>query len=89
MQYGSFKSPFATINSLSEHYLEFESFILLVQTKKVITMNYDSSTSSLKTWRGVRLDLIFSMRDIYINSNFNSLTKFTSSRSTEFKDILP
>ena len=29
------------------------------------------------------------MRDIYINSNLNSLSKFTSSRSTEFKDILP
>ena len=37
----------------------------------------------------MRLDLIFSMRDIYINSNLNPLTKFTSSsRSTEFKDIL-
>ena len=30
------------------------------------------------------------MRDIYINSNMNALTKLTSSsRSTEFKDILP
>ena len=30
------------------------------------------------------------MRDIYINSDLNPLTKFTSSsRSTEFKDILP
>ena len=30
------------------------------------------------------------MRDIYINSNLNPLTKFTSSsRSTEFKDIIP
>ena len=38
----------------------------------------------------MRLDLIFSMRDIYINSNLNPLTKFTSSsRSTEFKDALP
>ena len=38
----------------------------------------------------MRLDLIFSMRDIYINSNLNALTKFTSSsRSTKFKDILP
>ena len=37
----------------------------------------------------VRLDLIFSMRDIYIISNLNPLTKFTnSSRSMEFKDIL-
>ena len=38
----------------------------------------------------MRLDLIFYMRDIYINSNLNTLTKFTSSsRSTTFKDILP
>ena len=29
------------------------------------------------------------MRDIYIYSNLNTLTKFTSSRSTTFKDILP
>ena len=30
------------------------------------------------------------MRDIYINSDLNSLTKFTrSKRSTEFKDMLP
>ena len=34
------------------------------------------------------LDLVFSMRDIYINFNLNPLTKFTSSsRSTKFKDI--
>ena len=38
----------------------------------------------------MRLDLIFSMRDIYINSNLNPLTKFTSSsRSTDFKDFNP
>ena len=37
----------------------------------------------------MRLDLILRMRDIYINSNLNLLTKFfTSSRSTVFKDIL-
>ena len=37
----------------------------------------------------MRLDLIFSMRDIYINSNLNPLTKLTSSsRSTKLKDIL-
>ena len=36
-----------------------------------------------------RFDLILTMRDIYINSNLNLLTKLTSSsRSTEFKDIL-
>ena len=63
-------------------------FILLLQTKKVISMNYGSSTSSWKPWRWVRLDLIFPMRDIYINSNLN--TEFTkSSRSSKFKYILP
>ena len=36
------------------------------------------------------LDLIFSMRGIYVSSNPNSLTEFTSSsRSTEFKDFPP
>ena len=54
--------------------------------KKVISMNYGSSTTCWKPWRWVRL----SMRDKYTNSNLNPLTKFTSSsRSTEFKDILP
>ena len=38
----------------------------------------------------IRLDLILTMRDIYINSNPNPPTKFpSSSRSTEFKDIFP
>ena len=49
-------------------------------------MNYGSSRSSWKPWRWVRLDLILSMRDIYINSNLNPLTNFiSSSRSTDFK----
>ena len=33
-KFGSFKSPFATITSLSELYFRFRRFILLVQTKK-------------------------------------------------------
>ena len=38
----------------------------------------------------MRLDLILMIGDIYINSNLNPLTKFTSSsRSTKSKDILP
>ena len=33
---------------------------------------------------------MLTVRDIYINPNLNLLTKYTSSsRSTEFKDILP
>ena len=86
---GSFKNPFATITSLSELYLRIRRFFSLVQTKKVISMNYGSSTSNWKPWRWVRLDLIFSMRDMYINSNLSPLVKLTSSsRSTKFKDIL-
>ena len=58
--------------------------------KRVISMNYGSCTSSWKPWRWVRLDLILSMKDIYISSNLKPLTKLTnSSRSTEFKDIIP
>ena len=57
--------------------------------KNPFSMNYRSSTSSWKQWRWVKIDLILSMRDIYINSNLNPLTKLTSSRNTEFKDILP
>ena len=86
MKVWQLQNSFPTITSLSELYLRIRRFFLLVQTKKV---NYDNSTSSWKPWRWMKLDLIFSMRDIYINSNLNPLTKFTcSSRSTEFKDIL-
>ena len=56
--------------------------------KKLISMNYGSCTSSWKPWRWLRLDLILTMRDIYINCNVNPLTKFSSnSRSTKLKDI--
>ena len=89
-KFGSLKNHFGTINNLSELYFRIRRFILLVQTKKVISVNYGSSTSSRKPWRWMRLDLIFSMKDIYINSNLNPLTKFTSSsRSTKLKDALP
>ena len=56
--------------------------------KKVISLNYGNSRSNIKPWRWVRLDLLLTMRDIYINSNLNQLTKFTS-RGTEFKDVFP
>ena len=89
-KFGSFKNPFAVITSLSELYFRFRRFILLVQMKKVISINYGSSTSCWKPWAWVRLDLILLMKDIYIDSNLNPLTKFTSSiRSTELKEILP
>ena len=88
MQVWQLQEPFPTVSSLSELSFRFR-FILLVQTKKVISMNYDSSTNSWKPCRWMRLDLILTMR-IYLNSKLNLLTKFTSnSRSTKFKDILP
>ena len=87
-KFGSFKNPFAIITNLPLLFFRFRRFILLVQMKKVISMNYGSSTSSWKLWRWVRLDVIFMMRDIYINSNLNPLTKFSCSRSTEFKEAL-
>ena len=63
--------------------------ILLVQTKKVIYMNYGSSTRCWKPRGWVKLDLILTLRNIYIDSNLNPFTKFTSSsRSTKFKDIV-
>ena len=79
-KFGSFKNPFATITNLSEFYFRFTIFNLLVQTKKVISMNYVTSTSSWKPWQWVRLDLTFTMRDIYIKSKLNPLTNFTSYR---------
>ena len=89
-KFGSFKNPFPTITSLSEFYFRFRGFILLVKTRKVISVNYGSNTSSWKPRGWVKLDLILMTGDIYINSNLNPLTKFTSSsRGTKFKDILP
>ena len=82
--------PFAMITSLSGIYFRSRRFILLVKMKKVISMSYGSSISSSKPWRWVRLEMIFSVRDMYINSNLDPLIKFTSrSRSTKLKDILP
>ena len=46
-----------------------------------ISMNYGSGTTSLKPWRWMRLDLILMMKDIYINFNMNSLTKFSNGTS--------
>ena len=89
-KFSSFKNPHATITRLSKLSFRFMWFILLVQMKRVISMNYGSSTGGWKKWRSVRLDLVLTMRDIYINSNLKPPMKFTSnSRNTEFKDILP
>ena len=86
----SFNNHFVTLfTNLFKIYLRFRIFILLIQTKKVISVNYGSNTCSWKRWRWVRLDQILLMRDIYINSNLNSLAQLiSSSRSTELKDVL-
>ena len=73
-KFGRFKNPFAAITSLSELSFRIRTFILLVQSKKVISMNYGNSTSSWKPWRWVRLELIFSMKDICITCNLNRST---------------
>ena len=76
-KFGSFKNPFDS-----------EDLFCWCKQKKVISMNYGSSTRSWKWWRWIRLDLILMISDIYINSNLTPLTKFTSSsRSTEFKAL--
>ena len=62
--------------------LDLENLFCWCKQKKVISMNYDSSTRSWKPWRWVSFDLILMMRDIYIIFSLNPLTKFTSSRST-------
>ena len=60
-----------TITSIGELYFRFRKFIMLVRTKKVISMNCGSCTCSCKPW--VRLKLIFAITDIYISSNLKPL----------------
>ena len=87
-KFGSFKKSFTMIASLSELYCRFRRFG--TNKKSDCYELHGSSKSSWKPWRWVRLEQIFTIRDIYINSNTNLITKFTSSsRSTKFKDILP
>ena len=65
--------------------------IYSVSTNKrgVGSMSFSSSTSSWKPQIWVRLDLVFTVNDIYSNSNPNQLTKVSSSyKSTKFKDSL-
>ena len=85
---GSVKNPFATITIWTLFWIQ--KIYSVGRNKIVIFMNFGSSTSSWTPWRWVRLDLILMMRNIYINSNLNSVIKFTSSsRSTLFKYMLP
>ena len=86
-QFSSFKNPFAMITSLSKLSLRSRRFILLVQMKKVFSINYGSSTSSLKPWRWC--DFTYLWWHTYIHEfHPETILKFTnSSRSTKFKDI--
>ena len=45
-KFGIFKNPFASITSLSELYFRIRRFILLAETKKVISVNYGRSTAA-------------------------------------------
>ena len=94
IKFGSFKNPFATITSLSELYFRFRRLILLVQTWKVVFINYGSSTSCWKPWRWARLDdiscilhLIYIYLDeIYI---YRSIPTWTHSQnSLEAAEVL-
>ena len=69
--------------------LDSEDLFCWYKSKKMICTSYNSSKSSWKPWSEAGWYLQWGTY-IYINSNLNPLTKFTSnSRSTEFKDILP
>ena len=64
-KFDTFNNPF----EISALHFRCRRFILLVQTKEVISVSYGSSRRSWKPWRRMRLDLMFTMRDIYINFN--------------------
>ena len=85
-KFSKFVNHLATITSLSELSLRFRWFILLVQIKKVISMNFDISTSSWKVWRRVTFHSILQMRIYWKKSLLKKTTG--SSRTTDFKDIL-
>ena len=59
-------------------YFRFRRFIIATHQKSDFHELWQH-TSTCKPWRWVRLDLIFTMRDIYINSNLKILTKFIRS----------
>ena len=83
--FSCFKNPFSMIASWSELHCRCRKFIPSVQTKKVISVHYNSSTNSWKPRRCTRYNLIFTVRDIYINFNLDPLT--WNSKSTKLKDI--
>ena len=87
--FSSFNNLFAVITRLSDLGLSQRRFTLLIKMKDVISKSNGSSKSTWKPWRWMRHDLIFMVRDVYINSNNNPVTKLISiSRSIQLKDIL-
>ena len=95
-KFGSFKTFLWQLLACLNFTLDSEYPFTWYKKKKIssssfflVSTNYASSTRSWNTWSWMKLDLIFTLRDIFINSSLNPLRKFTSSnRSTEFKDIL-
>ena len=81
MQVWQLQEPFYNNSSLSELYIR--NIYSVSAYNKMISINYGSSTSSRKPWRWVRLDLVLSMRDTYINSNLNPQRFTSTSRRTE------
>ena len=63
-KFGSFMNSCAMITELSKLRFRCRRFTLLVQTKGMVSMRHGSSTSSWKPWRSVKLELIFTIKDI-------------------------
>ena len=78
-KFGSFQYPLAMTFSMPKFRFNHKTFATLVKMKEVISMSYDSSTSS------------WSLRfEIYTSKQPEPTQKFgSSSRSIEFKDIVP
>ena len=87
MQVWQLQEPITTITILSELYFRFRGFILLVQTKLFL---WAMTAAQVAENHGDEWGLTwYFWWDIYINTNLNLLTKFTtSSKSTKFKNIL-
>ena len=79
----------ATITSLSTFYFRIRRFFLLEQTKKSLLWAM-VAPQAVENHGDKTLDLIFRMINLCINSNLDPPTNISSSsRRTEFKDILP
>ena len=76
----------AASRTLLQRLLACLNFTIDSEDLLVISINYGSSTSC---WKTTEMSEVWPDTYELISSNLNPLTKFTSSRSTEFKDILP